>query len=100
MEYIIAFSQLVLFTLFLFTLKCELSKRYSDSIVFVSLRTFIMCASAIIFFMLFESKYHNLLSLTLLLVPTLLGTVYTILETLSTNKIKYQKGIYNDPHRS
>ena len=95
MEYIIAFSQLVLFTLFLFTLKCELSKRYSDSIVFVSLRTFIMCASAIAFFLLFEKTYHNITFLSVVFVPTLSGILYITLEIMSPSKVKCKKEDYD-----
>ena len=96
MEYIISLFQFTLFILFLVTLKCELSKHYSDSIVFVSIRTFVMCTSTITFFMLFDNKYHNLLFVSLVFVPIILGLLYTIITIISSNNIKYQKGIYND----
>lgn len=99
MEYIIAFSQLILFVIFFFTLKCELSKEYSDSFIFVSVRTLIMCSSAIAFFLLFESKYHNLISLALVFFPIVVCSLYATLATMSTNKIEYQKGILNDLSR-
>lgn len=93
MENIITFSQMILFVLFLFTLKCELSKLCSDSFVFVSIRTFIMCTSAIAFFMLFENKYHNFTFLAVVFIPIVSGLLYTALETLSPSMLKYQKGV-------
>lgn len=93
MDYIIALSQLILFAVFVFTLKCELSKNYSDSVVFVSIRTFIMCSSAITFFMLFEHKYQNVAFLALVFIPVISGLLYTTLEKISPTIFKYQKGI-------
>ena len=95
MEYIIAFSQLILFVIFFFTLKCELSKQYSDSFVFVSVRAFIMCASAIAFFLLFEKTYHNIAFLSVVFVPTLSGILYITLELMSSSKMKCKKEDYD-----
>ena len=95
MEYIIAFSQLVLFVIFFFTLKCELSKEYSDSFLFVSVRAFIMCASAIVFFLLFEKTYHNIAFLSVVFVPTLSGILYITLELVSPSKMKCKKENYD-----
>ena len=47
MDFVIAFSQLLLAVIFMLTLKCELSKECSDSILYVCIRTFIMCSSVI-----------------------------------------------------
>ena len=52
MDFVIAFSQLFLAVIFMFTLKCELSKECSDSIPYVCIRAFIMCSSAIAFFLI------------------------------------------------
>jgi len=94
MEYIIAFSQLILFVIFFFTLKCELSKEYSDSFIFVSVRAFIMCASAIAFFLLFEKTYHNITFLSVVFVPILSGILYITLELMSPSKMKCKKEDY------
>ena len=59
MECIIALTQLILVIVFSYTLRCELSKHYSDKILAVSIRTLIMCISAVVFFMLFEKQYQN-----------------------------------------
>ena len=95
MEYIIAFSQLILFVIFFFTLKCELSKEHSDSFVFVSVRAFIMCASAIAFFLLFEKTYYNIIFLSVVFVPTLSGILYITLELMSPSKVKCKKEDYD-----
>ena len=95
MEYIIAFSQLILFVIFFFTLKCELSKEYSDSFMLVSVRAFIMCASAIAFFLLFEKTYHNITFLSVLSVPILSGILYITLEIMSPSKVKCKKENYD-----
>ena len=95
MEYIIAFSQLILFVIFFFTLKCELSKEHSDSFIFVSVRAFIMCASAITFFLLFEKTYHNITFLSVVFVPTLSGILYITLELMSPSKVKCKKEDYD-----
>ena len=95
MEYIIAFSQLILFVIFFFTLKCELSKEHSDSFIFVSARAFIMCASAIAFFLLFEKTYHNITFLSVVFVPTLSGILYITLELMSPSKVKCKKEDYD-----
>ena len=42
MDFVIAFSQLLLAVIFMFTLKCELSKECSDSILYVCIRTFFL----------------------------------------------------------
>ena len=94
MEYIIAFSQLILFVIFFFTLKCELSKQYSDSFISVSVRTLIMCSSAIAFFLLFEKTYHNITFLSVVFVPTLSGILYITLELMSPSKVKCKKEDY------
>ena len=95
MEYIIAFSQFILFVIFFFTLKCELSKQYSDSFIFVFVRTLIMCSSAIAFFLLFEKTYHNIIFLSVVSVPTLSGILYITLELMSTSKVKCKKEDYD-----
>ena len=95
MEYIITFSQLVLFVIFFFTLKCGLSKQYSDSFIFVSVRTLIMCSSAIAFFLLFEKTYHNIIFLSVVFVPTLSGILYITLEVISPSKMKCKKEDYD-----
>lgn len=95
MEYIIAFSQLILFVIFFFTLKCELSKEHSDSFIFVSVRAFIMCASAIAFFLLFEKTYHNITFLSTVFVPTLSGILYITLELISPISTRCKKEGYD-----
>lgn len=80
MDFVIAFSQLLLALIFLFTLKCELSKKCSDSILYVCIRTFIMCSSAISFFLLFEPKYHNLSFIVIALIPIVVGMLYGKIE--------------------
>lgn len=80
MDFVIAFSQLLLAVVFLFTLKCELSKECSDSILYVCIRTFIMCSSAISFFLLFEPKYHNLSFIIIVFIPIVVGILYSKVE--------------------
>ena len=80
MDFIIAFSQIVLTMIFLFTLKCELSKECSDSILYVCIRTFIMCSSAISFFLLFEPKYHSLSFIIIAFIPIVVGILYSKTE--------------------
>lgn len=99
MDFIIAFIQLSLFVVFLFTLKCEVSKKHSDAILLVSIRTFVMCASSVLFFMLFDIKYHNSMFLILMFILTVFGILYATFKTVSSNTIKYQKGMYNDLSR-
>ena len=77
MDFVIAFSQLLLAVIFMFTLKCELSKECSDSILYVCVRTFIMCSSAISFFLLFEPKYHNLSFIIIAFIPIVVGILYS-----------------------
>ena len=95
MQYFIILSQLILLAIFTFTFRCELSKEYSDSFVFVSVRAFIMCASAIAFFLLFEKTYHNITFLSVVFVPTLSGILYITLEIMSPSKVKYKKEDYD-----
>ena len=95
MEYIIAFSQLILFVIFFFTLKCEMSKHCSNSFLFVSVRAFIMCASAIAFFLLFEKTYLNINFLSVVFVPTLSGILYITLEVISPSNTKCKKEDYD-----
>ena len=95
MEYTIAFSQLILFVIFFFTLKCEMSKYCSDSFLFVSVRAFIMCASAIAFFLLFEKTYHNIAFLSTVFVPILSGILYITLEVISPSNTKCKKEDYD-----
>ena len=80
MDFVIAFSQLLLAVIFMFTLKCELSKECSDSILYVCIRTFIMCSSAISFFLLFEPKYHNLSFIIIVFIPIFVGILYSKTE--------------------
>ena len=80
MDFVIAFSQLLLAVIFMFTLKCELSKECSDSILYVCIRTFIMCSSAISFFLLFEPKYHNLSFIIIAFIPIVVGILYSKAE--------------------
>ena len=80
MDFVIAFSQLLLAVIFMFTLKCELSKECSDSILYVCIRTFIMCSSAISFFLLFEPKYHNLSFIIIAFIPIVVGILYSKTE--------------------
>ena len=72
-----------------------MSKYCSDSFVFVSVRAFIMCASAIAFFLLFEKTYHNIAFLSVVLVPTLSGILYITLELMSPSKVKCKKEDYD-----
>ena len=95
MQYFIILSQLILLTIFAFTLRCEMSKHCSDSFVFVSVRAFIMCASAIAFFLLFEKTYHNITFLSVVFVPTLSGILYITLEIMSPSKVKCKKEDYD-----
>ena len=95
MQYFIILSQLILLSIFTFTFKCEMSKHCSDSFVFVSVRTFIMCVSAIAFFLLFEKAYHNITFLSIVFVPILSGTLYITLELMSSSKVKCKKEDYD-----
>ena len=95
MQYFIILSQLILLTIFVFTFRCEMSKYCSDSFVFVSVRAFIMCASAIAFFLLFEKTYHNITFLSVVFVPTLSGILYITLELMSSSKMKCKKEDYD-----
>ena len=95
MQYFIILSQLILLTIFAFTFRCEMSKYCSDSFVFVSVRAFIMCASAIAFFLLFEKTYHNITFLSVVFVPTLSGILYITLEIMSPSKVKCKKEDYD-----
>lgn len=79
MGYIIAFSQLLLFIVFIITLKCELSKNYTDSVLAVSARTLIMCLSSILFFILNEYSQPPNIWLTVVSVPLLLIAAYIVL---------------------
>ena len=71
-----------------------MSKYCSDSFVFVSVRAFIMCASAIAFFLLFEKTYHNITFLSVIFVPSLSGILYITLELMSSSKVKCKKEDY------
>ena len=95
MDYFITLSQIILLTIFAFTFRCEMSKYCSDSFVFVSVRAFIMCASAIAFFLLFEKTYHNITFLSIVFVPTLSGILYITLELMSPSKVKCKKEDYD-----
>ena len=95
MQYFIILSQLILLAIFTFTLRCEMSKHCSDSFVFVSVRAFIMCASAIAFFLLFEKTYHNITFLSVVFVPTLSGILYITLGIMSPSKVKCKKEDYD-----
>ena len=95
MDYFITLSQLILLVIFTFTLRCEMSKYCSDSFLFVSVRAFIMCASAIAFFLLFEKTYHNITFLSVVFVPTLSGILYITLELMSPSKVKCKKEDYD-----
>ena len=72
-----------------------MSKHCSDSFVFVSVRAFIMCASAIAFFLLFEKTYHNITFLSIVFVPTLSGILYITLEVISPSNTKCKKEDYD-----
>ena len=89
MDFIIAFSQLVLAIIFLFTLRCEVSKDCSDSIPYVCIRTFIMCISAISFFLLFEPKYHNISFFIITIIPIVSGLIYSRIEFGKFNILKH-----------
>lgn len=89
MDIVIAFSQLLLAVIFLFTLKCELSKECSDSILYVCVRTFIMCSATISFFLLFEPKYHNLSFIIIAFIPIVVGIVYSKIEISKFNTLKH-----------
>lgn len=89
MDFVIAFSQLLLAVIFLFTLKCELSKECSDSILYVCVRTFIMCSSTISFFLLFEPKYHNLSFIIIAFIPIVVGILYSKIEIGKFNILKH-----------
>ena len=68
-----------------------MSKHCSDSFIFVSVRTFIMCVSATAFFLLFEKTYHNITFLTVVFVPILSGILYITLEVMSPSNVKHKK---------
>ena len=89
MDFVIAFSQLLLAVIFMFTLKCELSKECSDSILYVCIRTFIMCSSAISFFLLFEPKYHNISFFIIAAIPIVVGIIYSRIEVGKFNILKH-----------
>ena len=89
MDFVIAFSQLLLAVIFMFTLKCELSKECSDSIPYVCIRTFIMCSSSISFFLLFEPKYHNISFFILAMIPIVVGITYLRIEVGKFNILKH-----------
>ena len=89
MDFVIAFSQLLLAVIFMFTLKCELSKECYDSILYVCIRTFIMCSSAISFFLLFEPKYHNLSFIIIVFIPIVVGILYSKTEIGKFNILKH-----------
>ena len=89
MDFIIAFSQMVLAIIFLFTLRCEVSKDCSDSIPYVCIRAFIMCSSAIAFFLLFEPKYHNISFFILAIIPIVVGIIYSRIEVGEFNILKH-----------
>lgn len=89
MDFIIAFSQIVLAMIFLFTLRCEVSKDCSDSVLYVCIRTFIMCSSAISFFLLFEPKYHNISFFILAIIPIVVGVMYSRIEIGKFNILKH-----------
>ena len=89
MDFVIAFSQLLLAVIFMFTLKCELSKECSDSIPYVCIRTFIMCSSAISFFLLFEPKYHNISFFIIATIPIVSGLIYSRIEVGKFNILKH-----------
>ena len=72
-----------------------MSKYCSDSFVFVSVRAFIMCASAIAFFLLFEKTYHNITFISVVFVPILSGILYITLELMSPSKMKCKKEDYD-----
>ena len=72
-----------------------MSKYCSDSFVFVSVRAFIMCASAIAFFLLSDETYHNITFLSVVFVPTLSGVLYITLELMSSSKMKCKKEDYD-----
>ena len=89
MDFVIAFSQLLLAVIFMFTLKCELSKECSDSIPYVCIRTFIMCSSSISFFLLFEPKYHNISFFIIVAIPIVSGLIYSRIEVDKFNILKH-----------
>ena len=89
MDFIIAFSQIILAIIFLFTLRCEVSKDCSDSVLYVCIRTFIMCSSAITFFLLFEPKYHNISFFILAVIPIVVGIIYSRIEVGKFNILKH-----------
>ena len=89
MDFVIAFSQLFLAVIFMFTLKCELSKKCSDSILYVCIRTFIMCSSTISFFLLFETEYHNLSFIIIVSIPIVVGILYSKTEIGKFNILKH-----------
>ena len=89
MDFVIAFSQLLLAVIFMFTLKCELSKECSDSILYVCVRTFIMCSSAISFFLLFEPKYHNISFILVAFITIVVGIFYSKIEISKFNILKH-----------
>ena len=95
MQYFIILSQLILLAIFASTFKCEMSKHCSDSFIFVSIRAFIMCVTAIAFFLLFEKSYHNITFLSIVFVPTLSGIIYITLEVVLPSKTRCKKEDYD-----
>ena len=89
MDFVIAFSQLLLAVIFMFTLKCELSKECSDSVPYVCIRAFIMCSSAISFFLLFEPKYHNISFFIIAMITIVAGIIYSRVEVGKFNILKH-----------
>ena len=89
MDFIIAFSQIILAMIFLFTLRCEVSKDCSDSIPYVCIRTFIMCSSAISFFLLFEPKYHNISFFIIAIIPIVIGVIYSRIAVGTFNILQH-----------
>ena len=89
MDFIIAFSQIILAIIFLFTLRCEVSKDCSDSVLYVCVRAFIMCSSAIAFFLLFEPKYHNISFFIIAAIPIVVGVIYSRIEVGKFNILKH-----------
>ena len=89
MYFIIAFYQIVLAIIFLFALRCEISKDCSDSIPYVCIRAFIMCSSAISFFLLFEPKYHNISFFTISTISIVVGVIYSRIEVGKFSILKH-----------
>jgi hypothetical protein len=96
MQYFIILSQLILLIIFLLTLKCEVSKHCSDSWIFVSIRTLIMCVTSIVFCLLFESNHLSVTSVSLGIIATVVGAFYVLLETIYPSRNENNKEVYND----